>query len=450
MGLVPVGLTKERKLRLQLEPQREVAADEHGKPFGIERSVFVYGPRCRPRSLSSSAVFWCVRRAIVVATGSIPGGGDGRNLHVASGAQADPMTNAAFDVVAVPDFSGRAARRFEILTLFFLASWAEYAGASRSLPLHLACIGEPPRTVRRLASACGAAVTSHRPEPMGGFANKLRGFEVTPRTENLLLLDVDTLVLSDLRGLAETLGPDCLAASPANGPYPASKEHWPQIYASLGLPMPEREVIPVNLELDTFRSVAFRDRTDFPPLYNGGVVFAPWRSGLGGVWRDHLRRIFEMSARYMGSRARRSNQPSLATAMALLEGKGFRFRLLPNEYNVRWQHITTGAVPTREARIVHLVGFGHKRVGRQSEPRTPLERLRTKLNLRRPAGPAHFRTAREAMEAFQQNLLQQARLVRSHRRELPEESRRAVLEDCHRLNGLVADLYDKHLRELLL
>jgi len=51
------------------------------------------------------------------------------------------MAKQLFDVVIVSDFSGSASYRFEIRTLFFLASWLEFGGDSGDLPLHIVCIG---------------------------------------------------------------------------------------------------------------------------------------------------------------------------------------------------------------------------------------------------------------------------------------------------------------------
>ena len=38
-------------------------------------------------------------------------------------------------------------RTIWLLTLFFLASWIEFGGRSRNLPLHVACIGEAPESI---------------------------------------------------------------------------------------------------------------------------------------------------------------------------------------------------------------------------------------------------------------------------------------------------------------
>ena len=64
-----------------------------------------------------------------------------------------------------PDFGSAANRqRFEFRALFLLASWRRLAACARPYcRLHLACIGEPPRSVRALAEECGAVVSTHLP-----------------------------------------------------------------------------------------------------------------------------------------------------------------------------------------------------------------------------------------------------------------------------------------------
>lgn len=338
------------------------------------------------------------------------------------------MAAHAFDVVTVADFTGPAARRFEIQTLFFLSSWLEYGGRSRDLPLHIACIGDPPESVRFMGGRCGAEITSHSPEPQGGFANKLRGFEVNRRTGHVLLLDSDMLVLAELNDLHDRFDRECIAAASSNAPFPASRESWPRIYKKLGIPVPKSHVVPLNLQLDTFKCVPYRDQKDFPPYYNGGVIYAPWRCELGEVWRSHLTRILRLSSRIIKPKAKASNQPSLATAIAHLQSQGFNFQLLPDEYHVRWQHLATGAVSSRTARIFHALGFA-----------------RQKLD-------AHTVSAEEAVEVFHAIHLQRTGKVRSHRGPLSETEQRASqaqVEDCHRLHRLIKTLYEKHVRELV-
>src|SRR5690554_2295799 len=119
------------------------------------------------------------------------------------------MADPAFDTVIVPDFRGDSRiGRFEPQTLFFLASWMEHAGEARRWPVHVACIGEPPRSVRWLAEQVGARVTVHDSleDQLGRFGNKLRAWEVDRQTQQLLYLDADMLCVSSPAGLAEFVG----------------------------------------------------------------------------------------------------------------------------------------------------------------------------------------------------------------------------------------------------
>jgi len=320
------------------------------------------------------------------------------------------MATHAFDVVAVPDFSEPVARRFEIMTLFFLASWLEFGGRSRDLPLHLACIGEAPETVRVLAERCGAEITTHQPLLFGAFANKLRGFEVNRKTDHILLLDSDMLVFSEIHGLPAALGGDCIAAAASNGPCRVPPHRWAKIHRALGLPYPTSQVIPLDRELDTFQCAPYRDREDFPPHYNGGMVYAPWASGLGEVWRDHLVRIFEIEPNIKGPKKQVSNQPSLATAIHELQLQGVAFRPLPDEYHVRWQHIAAGAVTSRDTKLLHTIGFG---------------RWSSKTN---------DNDAKRDVEIYLSNTLKMTRNLRSHRDRLTRLvhflTRRPQIRDC--------------------
>lgn len=335
----------------------------------------------------------------------------------------------AFDVVVVPDFTGPVARRFEIMTLLFLASWLEFAGRSRALPLHIACIGEAPESVRVLADRCGAEITTHAPLLFGAFANKLRGFEVNQKTDHVLLLDVDMLIFSEIGDLSARVGHDCIAAAATNGPCPVARDRWVEIHDALDLAYPEGQVIPLNHELDTFQCAPYRDRQDFPPYYNGGVVYAPWASGLGDVWLDHMNRMIQSSPDIKLSRNNVSNQPSLATAFRQLELQGFGIRLLPDEYNVRWQHIAAGTVTSHETRLLHTIGFGQWRDERNEDL-----------------------SVGEHVDVYLAKVLQLTRSLRDHRGPVAKLShvltRRPRIRDCHRVHALMRLLYDKHVREL--
>jgi len=336
----------------------------------------------------------------------------------------------AFDVVVVPDFSEpEVAGRFETLTLFFLASWLEFGGRSRELPLHIAAIGEVPESVRVLAGRCGARITTHEPARLGAFANKLRGFEVDRQTDHVLLLDTDMLVLSDIQGLPASLGGgDCIAATPSLGPRRKGPELWRKIYEHLGLPFPEDQVIPLNRELDTFQCADYRDWDHFTPYYLGALIYAPWASRLGDTWRDHMARVFEIAPNIRGPGQKVSNQPSLATAIHALRLRGVDLRMLPDEYRVHWQHIATGTVSSRETKLLHTAGFG------------------------RWSAKTADGTARQQIDIYLANILRLTRSLRSHRGRLTRAAhiltRRPQIRDCHRIHAILRRLYEGYVREL--
>ena len=164
------------------------------------------------------------------------------------------------------------------------------------------------------------------------------------------------------------------------------------------------------------------DRIDFPPYYNGGIVFSPWKSKLGDVWLDHLKKISEVGKR----KAKTSNQPPLATAITLLQNQGFKFQLLPPEFHVRWQHITTGAVTSANTRLLHTIGFG------------------------RWLSKGNSNSAKREIEIYLQNMLELTRKTYSHKspvsRYFREINQNRRLRDCHRVYNLLENLYEKHVR----
>ncbi|MCG8604246.1 hypothetical protein MJD09_04500, partial [bacterium] len=68
----------------------------------------------------------------------------------------------------MPDFRPAKREVFEARTLYFLAAWIENAGLAKDFPLHLACIGRPPSTVRHLGDRCNASITVHEPLSIEG------------------------------------------------------------------------------------------------------------------------------------------------------------------------------------------------------------------------------------------------------------------------------------------
>jgi hypothetical protein len=267
-----------------------------------------------------------------------------------------------FDVITVPDFSAGGTAVFEARTLVFLASWAERAGASRGFPLHVACIGEPPPSVRRLAARVGANVTVHEPVPLRHdhhVGNKLRGLEIVPRTDRFLLLDVDIAILGDLGRLAD-FG-DCVAACPDDAPNVTLAE-WRVIHDAVGLPLPE-PIPPLVCDLDLPRFPrkmmgyeAGNEQVEaMLPYYNGGVVFAPWSSGLRDLWERNIRLIAGLFDDRTGFRKwiHHSDQAALAISIAMLSRSRVPFRRLPDAFNARWQHLYAGRPDPAEIAVLH-------------------------------------------------------------------------------------------------
>ena len=324
------------------------------------------------------------------------------------------MTNTGFDVVIVSDFSEAVSRRFEIMTLYFLASWLEYAGPSRDLPLHIACIGAPPANVLELANQCGAQISIYPSYEFGGFANKLRGFEINRQTDHILLLDSDMLVLSDITPLKDLIGENCISAAAANGPCVVPPKDWKEIHDMLGIDYPDENLQPLNLKLDTFQCEPYRDRTELPPFYNGGIVYAPWQSALGTIWRDHLIQISKVAKR----KAKISNQPSLATAITKLKSSGYSFKLLPDEYHTRWQHIAAGVMTCSDIRLLHTIGFG------------------------RWDARNNDNTARDEIEIYLENTVRLTRNVYCHIGKQPMEDGDKRIQECHRVYEKLKYLYE--------
>jgi len=267
-----------------------------------------------------------------------------------------------FDVITVPDFSGKDDTVFEARTLVFLASWLENAATSHAYPLHLACIGSPPASVRRLAARCNARITIHEPLRLRHdhhVGNKFRGLEIEPETDRFLLLDVDTAILSDLAPLA-TFG-DCVAACPDDAPNVTAKD-WATIYTAFDLPLPPT-IQPLVCELDLPRyprrmmgyEAGDEQIEAMLPYYNGGVVFAPWACGLRERWQENILRIASLYDERHETRKwiHQSDQAALAVTIQMLASEGWAFRRLPDAFNARWQHLYAGRPDLDEIAVMH-------------------------------------------------------------------------------------------------
>ncbi len=310
--------------------------------------------------------------AALLLPGRLCGGGPG--IHVVNGAIFQ-ITNvgtsmSAIDVVIVPDFAGSGARVFEARMLLFLGSWLEYAGASRSWPLHMACIGEPPQNVRALAEQCSASITIHENLNTGDnlFMNKYRGFEIEPKTELAFLIDCDTLVLGDLSPLLE-LGV-CLAGTPTYQnriPLPI----WQELYAELGVKMPEERILCLRGELaDRLPPDRVKgDEThEMPPYYNGGVLLIPWKAGLREVWEPFTKKVNSFYRDRGGDwiSVSHCDQASLAVTLTKLRDEGIPFKRLPDRCHANRWFYWAGAVTDDDARLFHAIKLF--RLGDRSKP----------------------------------------------------------------------------------
>jgi hypothetical protein len=262
----------------------------------------------------------------------------------------------AIDVVIVPDFLCAEAAMFEARTLLFLASWVANAGQARNFPLHLACIGEPPRSVRRLADKAGASITVQQPvrAERWGYSNKLRGLEVAGKEDRVLLLDVDVVVLSDFSDLAK-LG-RCIAASPANT-LPFSENHWLKIYTGLGMEPPAERIACVRSELSNKPPLG-----SMFPYYNGGILFLPRGHDLREIWEEHIRSITALfnERDEIWQAVAYDDQTGLATTIELLRRRGVPFVRLPPAFHANWLYMYWRKVPVKEIKLFHAFGLFRK------------------------------------------------------------------------------------------
>jgi hypothetical protein len=345
-----------------------------------------------------------------------------------------PVDAPCFDVVVVPDFLGDKAHVQESQVLLLLASWLEVMGANSGLPLHLACIGEPPVTVRRLAEQCGGRISIHRPlaiHPAHHVGNKLRGLEVEAETDQLLLLDADTLLLSDIRWLGHWK--NCLAAAPDDCPR-VTDAQWRRIYSDLAIPFPSERTPCLSVELNLPRSpgrllgfkVPREERAMGVPYFNSGALWVPRDCGLRPIWEQNIRRIadlFPKTPRELNG-IHRSDQAGLAVSLQMLRQQGHTFRRLPDVLNVRWRHLYAGTPRQDRIGVLHLTTFLHQL----------------------PPGPVREDTLRHACSNYLRT-----KLRRRFHRILLGEALRGNLAACRRYRQAVTTCrqLESHLHELL-
>ena len=273
-------------------------------------------------------------------------------------------TETAVVVVVVPDFSGRAAGTFELRSLFFLGSLLENGGAAAAFPIHLACIGEPPESIKRLASTLDCSITVHEPMNLAAtrFDNKLRGLEVKGRTPRVLLLDADMLVLSDLSALGE-LG-DCIGVSPALRPH-LPDHYWHRIYAALGIAEPDHRIASVLGEmLDPARMGLRSDRQNqrlrrMHPYYHGGFVYAPWSCDLRELWARYIQEVAGLydEGDVEWPNLGRSDMAGLAVAVVQLARQGTPVVCVNNALDASWPEVYAGMLRWGTVALFHASGI---------------------------------------------------------------------------------------------
>jgi hypothetical protein len=335
----------------------------------------------------------------------------------------------AFDVVVGPDFTGRAAVTFEARTLYFLASWMEYAGESRAFPLHVASIGEPPATVRALAKKCGARISIHESmgPTLGVFANKLRGFEVPLETDRIFLLDVDIFILSDLTPLARLIPAEAVAATHSHSAIILG-DMWEELYGRLGLTPPPRTMMDFHLTLDD--GVESPEKAIYPS-YSSGAVLVPASSDLRALWIEHLGVLAEYRERWTKRLTPLNmlvgDEPALATAIRVLENRQTPIVLMPDRFHGKWRHLYRRSPTLDEFAVFHMSSSFAK--GTTLEEKLNPRSLFYERKLLRRYGKrwlVHSRSPREAVSML-----------------LP-----ASLE-LVRLQALTQRLYDNHIRPVL-
>lgn len=266
-----------------------------------------------------------------------------------------------FDVVVVPDFSGRSSITFEARTLYFLASWLEFADANGSFPLHLACIGEPPASVRALAERCGAHISLHAPAPeyLGVYANKLRGFEAPLRTRRIALLDVDILLLSKVAALAEAVPAGAISASPSHAQIILPRM-FNELHARLGLrePTERMENFHLTVDMSVEEAAQLTQLSGLVPSHNTGVIVAPRDSELPSTWTEHLALLAEYRDQWNRELAAHqmavTDEPAFATTIHALKLRGIPFFTLPDRFNGRWRHLYRRSPRMSEFVIFHM------------------------------------------------------------------------------------------------
>lgn len=281
----------------------------------------------------------------------------------------DKTSCESFDIVVTADFTGSVAKKFETRAIVFLAHWMENAGRARDFPLHLACIGSPPESVKWMAKKSNAKITIHAPHPFANkrpSLNKQRGFDVERETDHFLLLDTDVWVLSDISDLRH-LG-HTIAASPDAKPRVPSS-YWNKIYNAFEMPIPSERICSIRGEFGWSLGISPKyagqenDLTSMFPYYNAGIIYAPWSCNLSTRWVENAERIEALFSNREPSMADEgvlvSDQAAFAVTVQQLKNEGLPFRSLDSSYHMTRHHLYADSSLLSKTNLYHAIGFGN-------------------------------------------------------------------------------------------
>ncbi len=275
------------------------------------------------------------------------------------------------DVVTVSDFAGWAGkshfsgarRTFEARTLLFLGAWKELNLHPGRFALHLVSIGEPPQSVVEKAAACGAQL--HMAEPLGNAdlgptLNKLRGLEVAPLSERILLIDSDTVFLQPPDLYAQL--PDGIWASP----------EW---YCRVSLPVWREVLASFDLSIHTLMYPQFYrlggvfeledpsrgHQSLMPPYYSSGAILLSKDCPLRATWYEVMMDIYERYACRIRDpgwvSVAGSDQLGFAIALMKLKELGHPIHELPLQLHAHIIGFWGGVLTVDNTVLMHLPGI---------------------------------------------------------------------------------------------
>jgi lipopolysaccharide biosynthesis glycosyltransferase len=271
------------------------------------------------------------------------------------------IMDGGVDLVLVPDFTTDKSYVFEWQLFFFLSSLVEFGGEGANFPVHVVCIGEPPKWLPNFGAFLDLEIYTRAATEKGGFHNKLLGFDIEPKCSQGLLLDTDIIVLSKLNALPSILNGGHIAAARANGHH-LTEVQWIELYQYLGIEAPpaNNHYLLVNEKLGI--SANAQNKEISFKYFNSGIVLFDWSSEFTTRWSNHLVEYDKfVSTHYSNTggaeRFLVSNQPAFATAIQQLENEGSKFVELEDKYHTRWQQLAANFIDVNSVVLFHTVGL---------------------------------------------------------------------------------------------